>query len=236
MNAGFYEDLDTNFEQAYMLANKTFSHDELVNMLKTGNIPQKQIASLKFDYVKSKEDAECLVNNLTGCDGKIREASALKINYILKTQEESAVFFSDYPEVFADAVIDINANIRRLAAECACILKPNKNFAQKYTERILCFINDAFKELDGFIFRDKKYVINKQLFKLYWCFETLKDYYDMLPDDILSEILTRGSEVKEYTIREKTAQIVLLSGKFPSLKEKLQSDENYYVRAVFLNH
>ncbi len=236
MNAGFYEDLDTNFEQAYMLANKTFSHDELVNMLKTGNIPQKQIASLKFDYVKSKEDAECLVNNLTGCDGKIREASALKINYILKTQEESAVFFSDYPEVFADAVIDINANICRLAAECACILKPNKNFAQKYTERILCFINDAFKELDGFIFRDKKYVINKQLFKLYWCFETLKDYYDMLPDDILSEILTRGSEVKEYTIREKTAQIVLLSGKFPSLKEKLQSDENYYVRAVFLNH
>lgn len=236
MNAGFYEDLDTNFEQAYMLANKTFSHDELVNMLKTGNIPQKQIASLKFDYVKSKEDAECLVNNLTGCDGKIREASALKINYILKTQEESAVFFSDYPEVFADAVIDINANICRLAAECACILKPNKNFAQKYTERILCFINEAFKELDGFIFRDKKYVINKQLFKLYWCFETLKDYYDMLPDDILSEILTRGSEVKEYTIREKTAQIVLLSGKFPSLKEKLQSDENYYVRAVFLNH
>ena len=236
MNAGFYEDLDTNFEQAYMLANKTFSHDELVNMLKTGNIPQKQIASLKFDYVKSKEDAECLLNNLTGCDGKIREASALKINYILKTQEESAVFFSDYPEVFADAVIDINANICRLAAECACILKPNKNFAQKYTERILCFINDAFKELDGFIFRDKKYVINKQLFKLYWCFETLKDYYDMLPDDILSEILTRGSEVKEYTIREKTAQIVLLSGKFSSLKEKLQSDENYYVRAVFLNH
>ena len=69
MNAGFYEDLDTNFEQAYMLANKTFSHDELVNMLKTGNIPQKQIASLKFDYVKSKEDAECLLNNLTGCDG-----------------------------------------------------------------------------------------------------------------------------------------------------------------------
>ena len=236
MNAGFYEDLDTNFEQAYMLANKTFSHDELVNMLKTGNIPQKQIASLKFDYVKSKEDAECLLNNLTGCDGKIREASALKINYILKTQEESAVFFSDYPEVFADAVIDINANICRLAAECACILKPNKNFAQKYTERILCFINEAFKELDGFIFRDKKYVINKQLFKLYWCFETLKDYYDMLPDDILSEILTRGSEVKEYTIREKTAQIVLLSGKFSSLKEKFQSDENYYVRAVFLNH
>ena len=236
MNAGFYEDLDTNFEQAYMLANKTFSHDELVNMLKTGNIPQKQIASLKFDYVKSKEDAECLLNNLTGCDGKIREASALKINYILKTQEESAVFFSDYPEVFADAVIDINANICRLAAECACILKPNKNFAQKYTERILCFINEAFKELDGFIFRDKKYVINKQLFKLYWCFETLKDYYDMLPDDILSEILTRGSEVKEYKIRKKTAQIVLLSGKFSSLKEKLQSDENYYVRAVFLNH
>ena len=29
-------------------------------MLKNGNIPQKQIAALKFDYVKSKEDAEAM--------------------------------------------------------------------------------------------------------------------------------------------------------------------------------
>ena len=39
---------------------------------------------------------------------------------------------------------------------------------------ILKFINDSFKELDKFIFRDKKYVINKQLFKLYWSLEALK--------------------------------------------------------------
>ena len=79
MNTGFYKDLDTNFEQAYELCGKDFSHNELVVLLDSGNIPQKQIAALKFDYVKSKEDAEALLNNLTGCDGKIREAIAMKI-------------------------------------------------------------------------------------------------------------------------------------------------------------
>ena len=49
----------------------------------------------------------------------------------------------------------------------------------------------------------------------------------------LEEILTKGAEQSEYTIREKVAQIVQISGKFASLKEKLQFDDNYYVRAVF---
>ncbi len=236
MNTGFYEDLDTNFEQALLLANKTFSHKELVDMLKCGNIPQKQIASLKFDYVKTKDDAGSLINNLTGCDGKIREAAALTINRLIKESEEAADLFCSYPKIFADATIDINANICRLNVESACILKYDNDFAIKYSEAIISFISEAFKELDSFVFRDKKYVINKQLFKLYWCLETLKNYYDIIRPDILSDILTKASGVQEYTIREKTAEIVCRSDKFPNLKEKLMNDENYYVKAVFLNH
>ena len=40
----------------------------------------------------------------------------------------------------------------------------------------------------------------------------------------------------EYTIREKTAQIAIMSRVFEGLQNTLKNDSNYYVRAVFLNH
>ena len=94
MNTGFYKDLDTNFEQACYLCESEFSHEELLELLKNGNIPQKQIAALKFDYVNSENDARALVSVLTGCDGKIREAVALKIFQIISSDLESRKLFS----------------------------------------------------------------------------------------------------------------------------------------------
>ena len=69
MNTGFYEDLDTNFELALEMANKSFSHDELIDLLSKGNIPQKQIAALLLDCVNDEKEANILISNLTGCDG-----------------------------------------------------------------------------------------------------------------------------------------------------------------------
>ena len=86
--------------------------------------------------------------------------------------------------------------------------------------------------MDKFIFRDKKYVINKQLFKLYWCLEALGEFYDYADEKTLADITEKCANLKEYTIREKTAQIILKSNKFPQLKERLMNDENYYVRQV----
>ena len=79
----------------------------------------------------------------------------------------------------------------------------------------------------------KKYVINKQLFKLYWCLETLQNYYMEIDNIKLKQILEQGAAQSEYTIREKVAQIVRLAGGFEDLKNKLEQDENYYVRAIF---
>ena len=81
-------------------------------------------------------------------------------------------------EVFANASIDINANICRLVIDSVAILKKDSEFSEKYLNKILMFIKEAFIEIDKFIFRDKKYVINKQLFKLYWCLEALKLFVD----------------------------------------------------------
>ena len=224
--------LDENFDFACELSEKDFTHEELLEMLNNGNIAERQIAALKFDKVESEIDALALMNNLTGCDGKIREAVALRINQLVATKPECRSYFN-FPLVFADAIIDINANICRLVVDSAKLLKKESDFTHIYVQRILEFTQDAFDELDRFIFRDKKYVINKQLFKLYWCLETLQNFYMDIEKSTLETILSKGAEQSEYTIREKVAQVVKLSGCFQELEEKLKFDENYYVRAVF---
>ena len=237
MNNGFYKDLDTNFEKACLLSRQHFSHKELLYMLKNGNIPEKQIAALKFDRVNSFEDAETLIQNLTGCDGKIREAVALKMFQLITEMPETRVFFSKLsPEIFAAAAIDINANICRQVADCVKYLKSDTGFAVMYTKNILQYINQSLEELNNFTPGSKKYVINKQLFKLYWSLETLKDFYEYVDFEMLKNILNTTASLSEYTIREKTAQIAVLSDKFIEIQNKLKNDSNYYVRACFLNH
>lgn len=234
MNTGFYNDLDTNFAQALEMSEKIFSHSQLMELLKTGNIPQKQIAALKLDTITSQEEAEILISNLTGCDGKIRESVALRINQLLITFPDIAKYFTQ-ADIFANASIDINANICRLAIDSAGILLSDNNFFITYSNTILKFIYESFEELDKFIYRDKKYVINKQLFKLYWSLEALKLFAAKLDESTLFIILDRCSQEREYTIREKSAQIIvkLDSDKYNPLKQRLQHDDNYYVRQVF---
>ena len=234
MNNNFYKDLDTNFEQAYKLCSQNFSHEELISLLKNGNIPEKQIAALKFDFVKSETDAFALVSNLTGCDGKIREAVAQKI-YALSLENNTAkICFSKLsPEIFANATIDINANICRYVIDTKELLKDYKPFIIDYSNYISNFSLAALDELDNFIFRDKKYVINKQLFKLYWCLESVKIIYDYINSETLDEILKRSALQEEYTIREKVAQIIVKYNSYAEMQNILKNDKNYYVRAVF---
>ncbi len=234
LNKGFYKDLDTNFEQALELIEKDYSHSELIELLITGNIPQKQMASLRLERLTNINDANILVSNLTGCDGKIREAVALKINYLLNRNDDYINYFKD-ADIFAMATIDINGNICRLVIDSVALLLKNKDFASRYIENILQIVNDSFQELDKFIYRDKKYVINKQLFKLYWGLEALKLFAKDLPCDILYPILDRASKEKEYTIREQVARIVvrLEPEMYSQLINQLINDSNYYVREVF---
>ncbi|MBE7711090.1 MAG: hypothetical protein E7Z92_03005 [Cyanobacteria bacterium SIG31] len=236
MNTGFYKDLDTNFELACEMSERDFAHEDLLELLQNGNIPEKQIAALKISKLNNKEEAKILMDNLTGCDGKIREAVALKINQILFDNNSLLYFFTQHAYTpFADATIDINGNICRLVIDSVSVLKADKEFADKYVEKLFLFISETFNELDKFIFRDKKYVINKQLFKLYWCLEALKLFVQEIPVQKLLPVLERASSEKEYTIREKVAQILILldNPQYDNLKTSLKSDDNYYVREVF---
>lgn len=231
-----HKDKNSNFELAYELNERNFSHLELIALLKSGNVVEKQIAALKFDIVENFEDANALLENLTGCDGKIREAIASKINNILENDIGSKEIFAKISaEKFADATIDINANICRLIVESANYLISYKDFSELYVSKIISFTQEALKTLDKFVYRDKKYVINKQIFKLYWCLEALSTFYIYVNKDVLYEIITKCAEQTEYTIREKVAKIIINSSDFDTIKQKLLNDENYYVKEV-LHH
>ena len=182
-----------------------------------------------------KKDAVILINNLTGCDGKIREAVAFKILQFLKEDKKYIDIFSSFGQTFANATIDINGNICRMVIESVEILKESPEFRGNYIDNLIKIIEETFCELDKIVFRDKKYTVNKQLFKLYWCLESLKIFGKEISENKLYEILERTSKEKEYTIREKTAEILvnLNDKQFREMKNTLKNDENYYVRAVF---
>ena len=233
MNSGYEESLDKNFGRAYSLCTGRFSHEELFEFLKNGNMPEKQFAALEISKLNSQDEADILMNNLTGCDGKIREAVAFKISELIQTNKK---LFYYYPEIFADATIDINANICRTIIECLNYLKDNSEFAKSYTDKILMFINDALETLDSFNFRDKKYTINKQLFKLYWCLEGVNVFFEKLDENDLIEPLARCAKLEEYTIREKVALVLkheVKTEQLINLKKHLKSDSNYYVKNVY---
>ena len=232
MNKGYEENLDKNFTRALELCSNKFSHEELLYFLKSGNIPERQFAALELDDITTQEEAEILVSNLTGVDGKIREVTAFKLQEFVSKNPK---LYLSFPKIFADATIDINANICRMIIDLLNNLKSDKQFAQEYTSYIITFIQDALKELDSFNFRDKKYTINKQLFKIYWCLEGINVFFSQLDEVKLAPLLTKCSKISEYTIREKVALVLnndIQTTELKQLKNSLKNDENYYVKQL----
>ena len=105
MNNTYYETLDENFIQAVNLYEKKHSHAELIEMLKDGNIPQKQIAALKLDAINSENEAQILVSNLTGQDGKIREAVSLRLDEFMSNEKYLPYFKNPSKSIFLPPVL-----------------------------------------------------------------------------------------------------------------------------------
>ncbi len=232
MNECYEHTLDANFNKALTLCSESYTKEQLLCFLKDGNLPEKQFAALELSSVDNQDEADILMSNLTGCDGKIREAVAFKLRELIDNHSD---LFLKYPDIFANATIDINANICREIIDVLGYLKDDKNFSEKYLEKVVLFINEALNTLDSFNFRDKKYTINKQLFKIYWCLEGLNVFAEYINEDELFSILNRCSQIQEYTIREKVALVLknnAKSDKLIDLKSKLKLDENYYVKNV----
>lgn len=234
MNNTYYETLDENFMQALILYEQDYSHEQLIEFLKSGNIVQRQISALKLDGIYSNADAEVLLSNLTGQDGKIREAVSMRLNEFMSKPEYLSFFdgVKNYP-IFLKAIIDINANICRNVISAITNLKNNNEFCELFCSEIVILTNNLLDIIEKFDFQDGKYKVNKEVFKLYWCLETIYEFYDKINFEDLKQIIVRSKGIQEYTIREKSAKI--LSRGFEDtdlvrIQKELKNDSNYYVR------
>ena len=234
LNNTYYETLDENFKQALKFYETNYFHQQLIDMLKHGNVVQKQIAALRLDAITSKSDAKILTDNLTGQDGKIREAVSLKLKEFMADSTLINYFKdTDCYKKFLDAIIDINGNICRNIISAVSNLKNDENFCSIFCPKLLNLTSKLTDTVSQFDFSDGKYKVNKEAFKLYWCLETIYVFFDCFNIEELKPILMKTKNIGEYTIREKTAKI--LTNNFEDkdlsqIKAELKNDSNYYVR------
>lgn len=234
LNTTLATNLEANFNTAIKMSEDEYDYQSLIDFLHSDKIVEKQIAILKLTEIKSQEDAQLLTSNLVGQDGKIREAVAFKINELITNPKYTDFFLTQKNyEIFTDGIMDINGNVCRLMVELT-----NYQTFKKYLCDILpgkiCEILNKIKNLST---EDKRYVISKRNFQLYWSLEALYSIIeDIEPVKIIGIILKTG-EFDDYTIREKTAKIIanLNCLELNELKEKLKNDENYYVRRYLIN-
>lgn len=228
------DDLNENLSLVFELCNKDYDTELIFSILKSGTIIEKQSAVLNLDEIRSNSDAGILMENLTGIDGKVRQAVAYKI-FQLIPKYKNFFYDAEFYDIFAKSIIDIDSNVCRLVIDSIQFLKDDKNFSVYIANKMKNIIFDSLNELSKISFRAKKYTSNKQYFKIYWCLETLIGFYMFLSDDDLYELLSICVKLPEYTIREKCAVILKpLSSKqkFNDLILSLCNDENYYVRNV----
>lgn len=234
LNNDYYANTDENFKNALEFFQADYTHSQIIELLKNGNIPQKQIAALKLETLESDEDAMVLLSNLTGQDGKIREVVSLRISEFMSKPENIKYFNAENNcGVFLDAIIDINPNICRNIISGLENLKNNDSFCNVFCKKLAGLTLSLLDIVEKFDFQDGKYKVNKEAFKLYWCLETIDVFWDKLDFTDLKTIILRSKSIGEYTIREKAAKILTHDFKDNELckaRQELKNDRNYYVR------
>lgn len=234
MNNSYYETLDENFTQALKFIESEYTHEELLGFLQKGNIVQKQIAALRLEKITSIEDAQVLVSNLVGQDGKIREAISLRLDEFMSNPEYIEYFMTPQNyNIFLEAIIDINGNICRNVISAISNLRENQEFCELFCNGLIKLSNQLLDTIEKTDFFQGKYKVNKEVFKLYWCLETTYVFANKINFTDLKAIILRAKNIQEYTIREKTAKILSLGFEDKELQlaqNELKNDQNYYVR------
>lgn len=219
-----------DFNTALNIYENEYSHEDLIEFLKSGSVAQKQAAALKLDKINSKKDAQILIANLTGCDGKIREAISFRLKEFIPQNPE---FFLDTQNTMLEAIIDINGNICRNTITAISSLKKYSQFTTEFCGKLIEKTKISITKVKSFGIQDGKYKINKEVFKLYWYLETISEFLEFINTNILKKIIEETKEIKDYTIREKTAKILSKINDdedLLKLKQELKNDQNYYVR------
>ena len=104
---------DLLIERALEIAGKSYSKEEIIKLLKDGDEFEKPVVLMSLENIVNQAEADYLIDNLTGCDGRIREASALKISEFLQKTETSKYFLNEKNiEIILKWFTSSNANLQ----------------------------------------------------------------------------------------------------------------------------
>ncbi len=215
----------------------------MVNEILKIDVLEAELFSKIFEIVEIEQVASCqeaqkLIYYLTNHPSPLREACALKLEEICPKFYN--YFLDDFSKnKFLDALIDINPNICR--AMCS-IISNVKQIADLLELDIVLKIKDLLKEImscentckDFFLIsvkNTKSHAKNKKIFALYWLLEALFFSFSGKYNSEVLEILIVTINFNDFTIREKTAQLLKKTANPPlELLKKAKRDQNFYVK------
>lgn len=225
--------LETNFNIAMKMSECEYDYSALIEYLKSDKLVEKQIAVLKLSEIKSEPDAQILVSNLVGQDGKIREAVAFKVNEFIQNPQFVELFKSEIIfETLLKGIMDINGNVCRQIVDLVGSVNEFDDYLCANLPNRISIILDEIQKIDE---ESKQYVVSKRNFQLYWCLEALSGLIGRINIESVRDIIFKAGEFQDYTIREKAAKILARVdySEFDEIKNKLSNDDNYYVRRCF---
>lgn len=224
----YIEENISNFDESCKFFEQRLTNEELYGFLRSGSISEKQLACIKIEECSVPQEAQTFMDNLTGVDGKIRETVSFKLKSFIPAHPE--LFLQNkFFDIFLDAIIDINGNICRNIITTLRSLTKYEHFCDYFVPRVVERSHNVIDTIENFEYKDRKYVTNKENFKLYWYLESLSIFPD-IDTTILFPLIKRCIQIEEYTIREKAAR--LISKLPPESAEKLNGlnfDNNFYV-------
>lgn len=218
----------------YSLCLRDFEHEEIIKELELDNPTKKHVCILNLTTLKDQPEADKLISNLTGQDGKIREVVALRIGEFLR-EEKTLGFFQNRETLnkIVNAICDINPNVSRVIVDSLFQIKDKKYLIKKILEKTYDII-DEIGNFDG----KKNYELNRKKFNLYWLLKSLNRLFTFVDEKNIEQIISKTHVIKDYPIREETAKILLKTSlktqNLKNIKEILKSDDNFYVKNVFI--
>ncbi len=239
--------INNSIKRALEIIQKPYTKSEILLLLEFGDEFEKPVAIMALDNIEEQIEANLLIDNLTGCDGRIREASALKISEFLTRPETAQYFLNEKSiETILNGIMDINPNVGRALIEgIKSCPRLQKLILAPLLDRILSII-EKLKEISNTPFFENKlkdtknHAKNKIVFNLYWALEALyytdfNNSYNNFEEDKILQILNFAGGYIDYTIREKAAKVLSKMSRPPiNLLQKLKNDENFYVKNQLL--
>lgn len=221
-------------EKAFDLCVRKLDTQEIYDNLKGDDDIKKSASILQIQNILSDEHAKLLVFHLTGHDGPVREAAAIKINELI-TAGNKYLDNKEFYTVYADALCDVNPNICRFVVDFLPYLEVRNEFVKVMLKRI----NNIFDRINNPDIEQKNF-LTVRLFNLYWCLEALGELVCPIVVELykpeIYEILKRSILFSDYTINEKVAKILTkVENKyvFADIINELKAFDNFYVKRYF---